>query len=224
MPAPCKHHLPPSPDAQKLSLPGGAVLLDPDVLRLAQPALAPLTPFFQVLDAFLGIVKVVQAIPDAFGPPPNPTGIVSALADLAPKVATLGGLLPQLSLPLTVVSSLDTVVGALQQATARLDAIDALAAKATTASERSQVLGDAQLAQLAACAQEDVQTATANLLRELAPAAGVLGLLGPLLALIGGPTLPSLDTLKGVPLAGLRRALADLVGVLTAIREAIPVP
>ena len=131
MPAPCKHHLPPTPDAQPLLLPGGAVLLDPDVLRLAQPALAPLTPFFQILDAFLGIVKVVQAIPDALGPPPNPTGIVSALADLAPKVAALAGLVPQLSVPLTVVSSLDAVVGVLRQASVRLDGIDALVAKAT---------------------------------------------------------------------------------------------
>jgi hypothetical protein len=224
MAGPCDHNLPPSPDPQKLSLPGGATLLDPDVLRFAQPALAPLTPFFQVLDAFMGIVKVLQAIPDAFGPPPDPTGIVSALADLAPKVAKLAGLLPQLSVPITVVSSLDTVISVLQQASTRLDSIDALVEKATKAADRSQVLGDAQLAQLAACAQEDVQTAMANLLRELTPASGVLGLLGPLLSLIGGPALPSLDSLKGVPLANLRSALADLVALLTDIRKAIPLP
>ena len=223
MAAACEH-LPPSAEPQKLSLPGGATLLDPDVLRVGQPALAPLTPFFQVLDAILGVVKVLQAIPGAFSAPPDPTGIVSALADLAPKIEKLAGLAPQLSVPSTVVSVLDISINVLQQASTRLDSIDALAQKATSAKSRARTLGDAQLAQLAACAQEDVQTATANLVSELAPLGGVLGLLGPLVSLIGGPTLPTLDSLKGVPLSGLRSAIADLVSTLTSIRQAIPLP
>jgi hypothetical protein len=221
--APCTH-LPASPEPQTLSLIGGAQLQDQDVLRVAQPAIAPLTPFFQLLDAVMGVVKVLKSIPDAFGPPPDPTGIVSALSELAPKIAKLANLVPQLSVPLMVVSTLDVVIGALQQASNRIDSIEELVQKASAASARSQVLGDAQLAQLATCAQEDVQTATANLLRELSPITGVLGLLGPLLSLVGGPALPSLDSIKGVPLDGLRTALADLVALLTDIRKAIPLP
>ena len=224
MAGPCQQHLPPGPELQKLSLPGGASLLDANVLRVAQPALAPLTPVFQIIDAVLGVVKVLQAIPDAFGPPPDPTSIASALADLAPKIEKLAGLIPQLSVPLTVVSALDVSINLLQQASTRLDSIDALVQKATKAAGRAQALGDPQLAQLAACAQEDVQTATANFVNELAPLAGVLELLGPLLSLIGGPTLPTLDSLKGVPLADLRTALTDLITTLTSIRQAIPLP
>lgn len=223
MMAPCEH-LPPSGEPQKLSLPGGATLIDPDVLRVAQPALAPLTPFFQLLDVILGVVKVLQAIPGAFSAPPDPTGIVSALADLAPKIEKVAGLVPQLSIPLTVVSALDASINLLQQASTRLDSIDALAQKVTAATGRAQTLGDAQLAQLASCAQEDVQTATANLIRELTPLAGVLALLGPLLALVGGPALPGLDSLKGLPVGELRQAIADLVTTLASIRQAIPLP
>src|SRR5262249_41208743 len=123
----CPDALPLAPAPQKLSLPGGAQLVDQDVLRVAQPAIAPLTPFFQLLDVIMGVVKVLKAVPDAFGPPPDPTAIISALGEIAPKVAKLANLVPQLSVPIMVVNSLDVVIAGLQQASNRISSIEALA-------------------------------------------------------------------------------------------------
>ena len=208
----------------RIVLPGGAAILDAEPLRLAQPALAPLQPFFQLLDAFLAAVRVLEAIPAAFLVPPDPTAIVARLADLGTKVAVLLELAPQLSVPVTVASLLDAALDGLAQATVRIDSIDALAARAATAAARASATGDVQLAQFAACAQEDTETAAANLVRDLAPIGGVLTLATSLLALVGGPSLPSLAALDGVPLADLRAGLATVTDALRAARQAIPIP
>jgi hypothetical protein len=223
MPTTCTH-LPASPPPLRLSLPGGASLLDAEPLRLAQPALAPLQPFFQLLDAFLAVVRVLEAIPAAFAVPPDPTAIVARLAELGPKVAALLDLAPQLAVPVTVASVLDAGLDLLAQATLRIDSLEATAARAAVAAARAAALTDAQLARFAACAQADTATATANLVRELSPLAGVLTLATSLLALVGGPPLPSLTALDGLPLADLRAGLATVTAALQAARAAIPLP
>lgn len=53
-----------------------------------EPALAPLKPVFDIIDTVVAVFACLKAIPDAFGPPPDPSKLVQALEDLAKKVAT----------------------------------------------------------------------------------------------------------------------------------------
>jgi hypothetical protein len=206
------------------TFPGGARLEDVDLIKAAQPALAPLQPIFNIIDAVTTTFQVIQAIPDAFGPPPDPTGLIELLPALAEKVAKLAGLVPQLSVPLTAVNLLDAVIRELERARGQLQGLVEVLARAAAAGERAAELGDQDLARLVECAEEDVGTAAGNVLGGLAAVGGVLGILRPLVAAIGGPQLPDLSSLDGDDLGQLIATFDELLAVLRAARAAIPLP
>jgi len=146
------------------------------------------------------------------------------MPELAEKVAKLAGLVPQLSVPIMTVNLIDGIIRELERAQSQLRALVDLLARAAAAGQRAQELGDEDLARLAGCAQEDAATATGNVLRGLGAIAGILGIVAPLLAAIGGPQLPDLSSLDG---AGLDQALAAidaLVSILRTARDGIPLP
>jgi len=220
---PCTH-LAAIPNPLTAIFPGGATLVDQDLIRAAQPALAPLQPIFHILDVVTTIVQVVEAIPDAMGPPPDPSGLIELLPELGEKVAKLAGLVPQLSVPLTAVGLIDAVIRELEQAQSQLRALVDVLVRAAAAGQRAQELGDQALARLVECAEEDVDTAAGNVLGGLAAVSGVLGILRPLLAAIGGPQLPDLSSLDGDDLGELIGAFDELLALLRAVRGAIPLP
>ena len=222
--SPCKYHLPATPEPLRATFVGGATLVAQDLVKAAQPALAPLQPLFDIIDAISTTFKVIQAIPDAFGPPPDPTGLISLLPELAEKVSKLAGLVPQLSVPLMAVNLIDGIIRELERAQSQLRALVDTLARAAAAGQRAQELGDVDLARLAGCAQEDTATATGNVLRSLGPVAGILGIVSPLLSAIGGPQLPDLSSLEGAGLDQALAALDGLIEVLRTARGAIPIP
>jgi hypothetical protein len=217
-------HLPLDLAPLRATFPGGATLVARDLVMAAQPALAPLQPIFDIIDAISATLRVVQAIPDALGPPPDPTGIISLLPELAEKVGKLAGLVPQLSVPIMTVNMIDGVIRELEQAQSQLRSLADLVARAAAAEQRAQELRDEGLAKLAGCAREDAATSSGNLLRGLGAVAGVLGMLRPLVLAVGGPQLPDLSSLDGDDLGQLNAAFEELITLLRTLRGAIPIP
>jgi hypothetical protein len=205
-------------------LPGGPTLVHQDLATVAQPALAPLMPLFDIIDAVVTAIGVVQAIPDALGPPPDPSGLLSLMPKLVEKLEKLLTLVPQLSVPLTAVGLVDGVITALEQARSQLVALMAQAERIATAQARAAELGDPDLARLVGCAQDSLAQETANVGRSLGPVGGVLGILRLLLGLIGGPEVPDLSSMDGLPLDGAIAALDELIAALRTVRDAIPLP
>ena len=76
-------------DPFSVSLPGGIIIEDFNLMKAIQPALTPLMPLFEVIDVVVAIYNCVKAIPDCFGPPPDPSGLVACLPDLAKKIMKL---------------------------------------------------------------------------------------------------------------------------------------
>ena len=108
--------IPEIPDPLNLTLPGGVQIERINLMEVIQPALTPLVPIFDIIDTVVAVFNCIKAIPDTLGPPPDPTVLAACLPDLAEKVAKLLKLIPQLSLPLTIIGLIDLVIDTLRQA------------------------------------------------------------------------------------------------------------
>ncbi|RJS14154.1 hypothetical protein DRW03_35520 [Corallococcus sp. H22C18031201] len=217
-------HIPPLPEAPTLTLPGGATLQHHQLLQAVQPALAPLTPLFDIVGAVLAVFDVVKAIPDALGPPPDPTAIAAALPKLAEKVSKLLRLVPQLSVPYTVVGVIDIVLGELGRARAQFVHLQLRLSSVAQARQRATQLGDAGLLAVANCAEANVAQEAANVGKALAALSQLMALLNVLLGLVGGPQVPDFSSLEGRALDEAVAPLDTIVRTLRQARAAIPIP
>lgn len=222
MPVPNTQPLPPARQPFVLTLPGGVELRDLDPSRVVQPALTPLAPLFNILEAVLAIFDCVQAVPDTFGPPPDPTALISAIADAVRKISRLLGLVPQLSLPRTILGLVDIVLGVLEDLVAVLRQLVDRLATITRAEERAVSLGDANLTRILSVARGNVATEAAQLGARLGSVSGIFALLGIFMRLIGGPSIPNLDHPPVDDLDGFVATLEDLMRTMRTVRSAIP--
>lgn len=217
-------HIPPAPAPQRLVLPGGVALESVELLKIVQPALTPLAPVFSILDALLAVVDAVRAVPGSLGPPPDPTQLVATINRLMEKVTRLLQLVPQLSIPLTIVGLIDLVIAELGKTRDLLVHLQAQVAALAAARARAAELGDAQLLELADCAQQNLEQEAANAGAALGALGSLIGVLNLFMGLIGGPTVPDLALLSGQPLDGVIPLIDGLVGTLRAARSAVPLP
>ena len=222
MPVPTTDRLPPPDEPVSLPLPGGIVLTDLDPARVLQPALTPLSPFFQVLEAVLAIFDTVRAIPESLGPPPDPTALIEAIAEAARKVSQLLGLVPQLSLPRTVLGLIDVVLAVLEDAVSQLRALADRLAVLERAEERATALGDEQLSRILGVASANVMTEVQNVGAKLGGLSGLFGLLSLLSQLMGGPEIPNLERPPTGEIDSFVSMLEDLVQTLRGVRRLIP--
>lgn len=209
--------IPELPDPRRLTLPGGVSIEHLDLASVVQPALTPLMPAFDILNAVLGVFDVLKAIPDPFA-------IAEAIVKLAEKIAKLAGLIPQLSLPLTVVELVDLVIGVLGDARDVLVQLQERKTAVTAAQERAAELGDAALAEIAECAAANIEQEAANLGKRLGALGSLVGIFNLFLGMIGGPEVPDLSSIGGKPLDEVIEPLDALVTTLETVRSAIPLP
>jgi hypothetical protein len=216
--------IPPLPAPNRVTLPGGASIERIKLIEVIQPALTPLAPIFDVIDAIVATFNCIKAIPESFGPPPDPTILAAVIPDLAQKVAKLLKLVPQLSMPFTIVGVIDLVIDTMVQVRAMLlplvEKMSALGAVELKAVE----LQDPKLAAIAQCARANIGQEMANLGKGLAALDKLIGLLNSFLEMIGGPQLPTLATLGETPIDDAVRVIDELVETIKTVRAAIPVP
>ncbi len=217
-------HLPELPDAFSLPLPGGVDLEDIDPMRLLQPALTPLVPIFNIIDAVAAIATFAKAVPAGFGAPPDLTAMAAALPEVAKKTSKLLGLVPQLSVPRMVVRMLTLATNVLRRARSQLRHLQTRIKQVDAIINRAKELDDPGLRRVAACTRANVEQEAANVGKSLASVGKLLGLVNLFLGLIGGPTVPDVKGLSGLPLDEMIPPLDELVKVLEAARDAIPLP
>ena len=103
MPLPICLEIPELGDPPVITLPGGVSIQQFNLMEAIQPALTPLMPVFDIIDTVVAVFNCVKAIPDSLGPPPDPTALAACIPELAEKVSKLLKLIPQLSLPSTII-------------------------------------------------------------------------------------------------------------------------
>jgi hypothetical protein len=148
-----------------ITFPGGAEICahvgletgDPStILRglLAQvnAALIPLQPIFNIIDVVKAVGDCIGAIKDAFGPPPDPSGIAKCIPELLKRLAKLLKLLPQYSVPLMVKQLLTALVIFLQAVKLELQSIILQQARILKAATAANKPGNASLLSVVDCA------------------------------------------------------------------------
>lgn len=216
--------LPEIPDPFGLTLPGGIEIERINLMEVIQPALTPLVPIFDIIDTLVAIVNCVKAIPDALGPPPDPTVFAACLPDLAEKLDKLLRLLPQLCLPLLLVRLIDLLIDALRQARSLLVHLQQQMVQILNTIDRAANLDDAGLMAIAQCAQANVAQEAANVGKALASLGRLIGLINLFMGMVGGPEVPDLSDLAGRPLDEVVPLIDVLVEQLETARAAVPVP
>ena len=216
--------IPEIPDPKALTLPGGVTIEHINLMEQIQPALTPLVPLFDIVDTVVAVFNCIKAIPDTLGPPPDPTVIAACLPDLAEKVSKLLKLIPQLSLPLTIVGVIDLLIDALLQARSVLLHLQEQMVQITGAVDRATELEDAGLMAIAQCAQANVAQEAANVGKSLAALGKLIGLVNLFMGMVGGPEIPDLSDLAGRPLDEAIEPLDAIVDALETARDAVPVP
>jgi hypothetical protein len=211
-------------DPFALTLPGGLEIQDYNLMKAIQPLLAPLIPLFNIIDAVVALFNCLKAIPDCFGPPPDPTALVHCLPDLAEKIMKLLSLIPILSLPITVAHLVDLVIAALREVKEMLQNLEGQMKQIERSIEHGRNLNDAGLTAILSCAQANVQQEATNTGKQLASLGKLLTLIGIFMEMIGGPKVPDLAHMNGLPLSEVLAPIDDLVTVLMTIRAAIPFP
>jgi hypothetical protein len=222
MPIPLCLDIPEIPDPFAIDLPGGIQIEDVNLMKIVQPALTPLVPFFDVIDTIVAIFNCVKAIPDAFGPPPDPTVFATCLPDLAKKLNKLLNMLPQVALPRLIRRLLTLVIESLRTVRSQLMHLQAQMLQILGTIDRAKNLDDAGLMAIAQCAQANVAQEAANVGKSLAALGKLLGMIDLFMGLIGGPKVPDLSNLAGRPLDDTIPPIDDLLGVLEAIRTVVP--
>jgi hypothetical protein len=216
--------IPELPDPLSITLPGGVSMESINLMEQIQPALTPLMPLFDIIDTVVAVFNCIKAIPDSLGPPPDPTVLAACIPELAEKVAKLLKLIPQLSIPLTIIGIIDLIIDVLRQARTMLLHLQAQMQQITGAIDRATDLEDAGLMAITSCAQANVAQEAANVGKSLAALGKLIGILNIFLELVGAPTVPDLSNLAGSPLDEVVPPLDAIVDQLTQVRDMVPVP
>ena len=216
--------IPEIPDPLSITLPGGVTMQQINLMQAIQPALTPLMPLFDIIDTVVAVFNCVKAIPDSLGPPPDPTALAACIPELAEKVAKLLRLIPQLSLPYTIIGIIDLVIDTLRQARSQLMHLQQQMQQILGAIDRATELEDAGLMAITSCAQANVAQEAANVGKSLASLGKLIGILNIFLGIVGGPEVPDLSNLAGRPLDEVVPPIDAIVKALQDVRGAIPVP
>jgi len=231
----CIPLLPASPFC--VTIPGGAKICvqvgidGGDLLQMTQAllaqvntALAPLQPMFDVILVIEAIIQCVQAIPDALGLPPDPSGLIKCIPNLLQKLAALLALLPQLVLPLLLKQILNVLTNNLLAIKLQLQAIIAQETRILAATQVAKVLplGSA-LQGIIDCETGNLDVTLLNLNAGMAPLNELLAIINIFLSIIGLQGIPSFADLGQDAQAALQ-PLDDAVQVLQAVNASIPLP
>lgn len=234
--------LPAIPTVDQICLPGGICLSyvwdaigkipsasDMSMAYFAQigPAMAPLKPFFDLLDTVLAIFRCVSAIPDAITSL-DPSELIQCVPDLAKKVDQLLKLIPQLSLPKMVIAIIHNLATLLRAIAADLSYLEAQARRIVDAVQRAADLNDHTLSGLLVCAQHTLDNTALSTSEALRGIGSIILLVNIVMGLFGGPEIPCFGSLIGdnlsQGLAVVIEILTALAGVLDDIAAMIPDP
>jgi len=216
--------IPEIPDPFAITLPGGVTMQKINLMQAIQPALTPLMPLFDIIDTVVAVFNCIKAIPDSLGPPPDPTALAACIPELAEKVSKLLRLIPQLSLPYTIIGIIDLVIDTLRQARSQLVNLQQQMQQILGAIDRATELEDAGLMAITSCAQANVAQEAANVGKALASLGKLIGILNIFLGLVGAPEVPDLSNLAGRPLDDVLAPIDASIKVLENVRSAVPVP
>lgn len=198
---------------------GDAAAIVKGLLAQLNTAAAALQPFFNILEFVQAVMDLANSIPKAIAG--QPQAFFEALAKLVQAVDKLLAMIPQVSVPLMIATSIQAIIEGIIGVRAKLQAIINHAARVTAALNLAASTGNAQLQLVADCAQDNLDAQMANLNAAFAPLNRLIGVLNTLLELAGLPCIPTLGGIPGPDSSGLA-ALDAIVQILEGIKAGLP--
>lgn len=190
------------------------------LLAQVNTALAPLTPFFDLLDLAKAVVDCIQAIPDALGPPPDPTAIIECIPGLVERLNKLLKLLPILTIPGMIKDIIQALVYMLTGIRQQLLAFEAQQRRLLAAATAAAQTGNLDLQIVVDCETGNLDAALLNLNAGMEPLNRLIGALNTLAQVVGLPCLP---TIADVEISDPAiEAIDEAIAVLQTIAAALP--
>lgn len=187
------------------------------LLAQVNAALAPLSPFFDVLDLLLTLKDMVEALASL-----DPFKIAAALPKFKVKLDKLKKLIPQLCLPLTIKGTIRVVIKLLVSIRADLLDIILRQTRIDLSAQRGIALGSLSLQAAVTCAQANLDVQLNVVRNNAAPLNRFLAALALFASLIpGAPEIPQLGDMSGSATVMLD-PIDTLIAALQALHDAIP--
>jgi hypothetical protein len=201
---------------------GDPSALTRSIFEQINSALAPMQPFLNMIDIAKAIVDCITAIPDALGPPPDPTKIAQCIPGLLEKLQKLLDALPIVWVPKMVKAILDVLIQAIVGLRMDLMAMIAEQAAIIDAATKGAEPGGAALMLAVDCAQGNLDAYIANKNAGLAPLNRLIGIVNFFLELAGVPCMPTLGQLLTEAADAALIVLDVTIEVLEQIKALIP--
>ena len=234
--------LPEIPSMDEICFPGGFCLsyiwdaigkipgladMPMDFFSQIGPAMAPLAPFFNLLDTILAIFRCLEAIGD-FATSLDPSGIFECFPALAKLIDQLLKLIPYLSLPKMVKSIIKALAMLLRGIASDLRYIQSQVQRILDMIDRAATINDATLDGILVCSQKTVEDTVMSTAEALKGIGRIILLVNILMGLFGGPEIPCFGELIGDNIAEgfdfIVDLLTTLAQILDEIADAIPDP
>ena len=191
------------------------------------PAMAPLKPFFNLLETVLSIFNCVKAIPDAITSL-NPSELLQCIPAMAKAVDQVLKLIPQLSIPKMVIALIKNLATLLRGVASDLSYIQSQFDRIGDMIDRAADLNDHKLNGFLVCAQEDLATTNLSTAEALRGVGSIVLLVNVFMSLFGGPEIPCFGELMSSNLSAGTDVVIDLLtglaSLLTDIANSIPDP
>ncbi len=195
-------------------------------LQQLGPAMAPLKPFFDMLDTALAIFRCVESIPKCITEL-DPAELINCIPDLAEKINALLNLVPQLTIPRLVAGLIRNLAAFLRAFADDLDYLQTRLARVAQAVSRAADLNDVTWGGFLQCAENTVQDELDALALALRGIGRIILLANILLSLVSGaPEIPCFGTmLQDADVLGpVIDAMRVLAALLEALADLIPDP
>lgn len=198
------------------------------ILGELNASLAPLVPVFRLIQIALALYDCMKALPDALGPPPDPSKLSKCIEKLAKVIGFAANMAPQLSVPVMVKTNIDVITAGLENLKAQIDALTTVKLGIDATADLAQdMLLDPDLAFGAASLQVSIDCANANfeiqkecLLRGACPLNSLLGILSIFLSMIGKDPIPELTL--SADLSAAKDAIDALIALLKQLKLTLP--
>lgn len=174
--------------------------------------MAPVQQFIEIVQAINAIRMCIQAIPDAVITL-SPKPILDCMKNLGKAIAVLISLIPPLAYIPTAVDLVDVVIQLLDAIIDLFENLDNKLGNLKKAADKATDLGDTDLSNAVACAQDEIGVVMMNAIDSVAIAQPVLvALLDQLSKLLPGTPLQVKLTEAKVQFQDLETARKDLIG------------
>jgi len=202
-------------------LPASLTQISQAMMSQVNTALAPLAPFFNIIDAIAAMLECIQGIPDAILQL-DPSTLIQCIPNLVEAVQKLLSMIPPLSIPIMVSDILGVVIAFLEAVKGDLTEVSRYFTRVAEAIQSAQDTNNLLLLDmLNSCAVPIAEAFNQQISDNMGPLNQLLQIVNVLLALVPGvDPLPCMGAL-GPPDAALD-VIDTFVEILKTIRSLLP--